>query len=85
MILAKVLKTMVMNKQKQVKRKVLMKVDLSGTVNQLDVGESIVLKSREAKNTTIKTTVGNINKKGVKNFKVTEAGMIDSTLIIRLK
>lgn len=60
------------------------KVDIRGTLNQLDVGESIEINNRQAKSNVIRATVVLINKKD-KNFTVTEAGRVDSVLITRTK
>ena len=60
------------------------KIDLTGTLELLAVGESISIKQKLAKTNTIRTTVGRFSKKG-KHFTVTEAGQLDSTLVIRTK
>lgn len=60
------------------------KIDLTRTLDLLNVGESISIKNKQAKPNTIRTTVGRFAKKG-KIFTVTEAGQVDKTLVIRIK
>jgi hypothetical protein len=60
------------------------KIDLKGTLDLLNVGESISLKSKQAKTNTIRTTVGRFAKEG-KLFAVTEAGQVNKTLVTRTK
>ena len=61
---------------------VVKKIDLTGSIDILGIGESIKIASRDAKTNTIRQAARRI--KG-KEFTITERGMVDSTLIIRTK
>lgn len=60
------------------------KIDLTGTLKLLNPGDSIKIKSKDAKTNTIHQTVRRLTRKGYV-YTVTEAGLTDETLIIRIK
>jgi len=61
--------------------KIIRKVSITATLNGMQIGDTIELKFKEAKPGAIRTT---ISRHKTMTFKVTEAGLVDSTKITRL-
>lgn len=61
------------------------RTDISGTVNNLSIGESVVFKMRQAKSTTVRVAVYRIQKRTSKQFTTTERDMVGEIMVIRTK
>ena len=61
------------------------KTDISGTVNNLGIGESVIFKMRQAKSTTVRVAVYRIQKRTSKQFTTTERDMVGEIMVIRTK
>jgi hypothetical protein len=67
------------------KKTVLARVDITGTINSLGIGESVKFGYRQAKSTTVRAAVTRIRQKSKKDFTVTEKDMIGEIMVIRTK
>ena len=61
------------------------KTDISGTVNNLSIGQSVTFKMKDAKTTTVRVAVYRIQKRTSKVFTTTERDMIGEIMVIRTK
>lgn len=61
------------------------KVDVSGTIKTLNVGETVKFNYRQAKSTTVRVAVLRISKKSKMEFIATEKDMIGEIMVIRTK
>ena len=70
-------------KTKETERKVIYstKIDLKGTLSQMEIGETLYILFGETSPNTIRTTAGRL---APMKFHITEKGQTDRTLITRL-
>ncbi len=60
-------------------------VDVVGTINSLNVGESVTFRNRDAKPTTVRSTVTRLQGSSKKVFSTTEKNMVDSIIVMRTR
>lgn len=66
------------------KVRMVQRVDLTGTLNAMEIGENLKIKNNQAKVNTIRVTVTRL-KSTKKEFVVSEKGLVGETLVIRTK
>lgn len=73
--------TKILTKKRQVKAR----IDIAGTLNSLELGESVVFNYRQAKTTAVRIAVTRIRQKTKKDFTATERGLVGEILVVRTR